>query len=272
MSCQRRALSRRTREGGLTVIEILIAAGLFALLSAALAMALKQSSSMWISNSSQLEAAERLRKVSVQLERDFPMARLQNSRTSVVPASFSSGGYDGDAVWFLSHINPNDGKAYLLSDGTPFWQCQILYYCVVPNQVESLAGGSLGEGKNSDGYEDRCPYKVLIRKVIDAGAAANPTEESTQETLLTNIDPYLSRPNGYDTSAMLSEPGVVSANIVASQLLFFRVRQEVSPPRHQFDIRAVSLAARQKVARTSFESLLESPYTLQSLVDVKARN
>ena len=266
MSGQRKQLA------GLSLAEVLIAAGLFAVFSAVLAVALKQSSSLWLSNSSQLDASARLRKVAVQLERDFPMARVADSGTSTVPASLSSGGYDGDAVWFLSHINPTDEKAHILSDGTPFWQCHVLYYCVVPRNVETLVGGTVPDGKDADNYEDRCSYKVLIRKVIDVGTATDPTDESTAETLMPNADAYLTRPDGYDTSSMTAEPGVMSVEIVATKLLLFRAKKDAAPSRFEFDIRALSVEAQQKVAKNPSGPLLESPYTLQSLISVSARN
>ena len=249
-----------------------MAAGLFALLSLALGFALKQSSQVWLSNSSHQDATQLLRKASTRLEAELSMASTAQLSTTTVPASLSSGGFDGDAVWFLSHINPYDGEAYLKSDGSPFWQCNVLYYTVIPQNVNDLNGGPVTGGVDPDGYESRCTHKVLIRKVIDLAGPSDPNDESTEETLLTDPTPYLTRPTAFDLPNMQSEVDVVKAEPITSGLLFFRARVRAAPKGVEFDIRALSRDEARRVARVTGGSMLDSQYTLQNRLFVSARN
>jgi hypothetical protein len=253
-------------------VELIVSLGLFTLLSVALALALKQSSMVWNSSSSHRDATQRLRQVATELERSIPMASVQNLDTTPVPASLPSGGYDGDAIWFLSHINPYDGKAYVKSDGTPFWQCNVLYYSVTPRDVDRIAGTQVPSGVNPDGYEDRCSYKVLLRKTIDLNGPSDLTDEDTSERLLVNPARFLTRPVKYDTSHMVGENDLISTELVATELLLFRASPQSSPDGVQFDIRAVSQEEAQRVARATSNSMLESPLTSQSLLFVTAHN
>lgn len=255
-----------------TLVEVLIAFGLFTLLSLLLAAALRQSSKVWRSAAGQKDTGQKLRKVATTLEREFCMSSPTQIAIGTVPPSLGSGGYDGDAIWFLSHVNPIDGKSYIKSDGTPFWQCNVLYYLTVPQNVEQLTDYPIRSGSDADNYEDRCPHKVLIRKVIDIGPDTDPTNEDTAETLISDPSEYLTRPVLLNTSFMSGETDLISTEIVATDLLYFRAALVDPPKGIQFDIRATSLEEANRASTSTSESLLESIYTAQSLLFVAARN
>lgn len=245
--------------------------GLFAVLSLLMALALKQSSALWVTSSSHQDANEVLRKVSARLERDIPMVDLEALDIAPVPSSIG-GGVDGDAVWFLSHINPTTGKPHLKADGTPFWQCNVLYYSVVPRSVDRLSSRPIRTG-STDGYEDRCPHKVLIRKVIDFGDPTDPGDENTEEELMTSgqIAAYLSRPDQLSVKDMAGEANLLDLELVGYPLLLFRASPVNAPEGIQFDIRVVALERAHRLDKGS-ESLLESPATTRSELFVSAHN
>jgi hypothetical protein len=253
--------NRRVR--ALSLAEIIVVMGLFALLSLILSLALRQSSDLWVSSSSHQEATQVLRKVSLSLERDVPMISQDELDMMPVPSSLG-GGVDGDAVWFLSHINPVDGQPYLKADGTPFWQCNVLYYSVIPKNVDQLASRPVHVGA-TDGYEDRCPYKVLIRKVIDFGPATNPSDEVTEEVLMTpdDIAPYLTRPDKLSTTSMRGEPKLLDMELVGYPLLLFRASPTSAPRGIQFDIRVVAVEKAERQAKGP-QSLMNSAATTRS--------
>ena len=245
--------------------------GLFAVLSLLMALALKQSSTLWVTSSSHQDANEVLRKISARLEKDVPMVSLEHLDIAPVPASLG-GGVDGDAVWFLSHINPTTGRPHLKADGTPFWQCNVLYYSVVPESVDQLSTRPIRSG-STDGYEDRCPYKVVIRKVIDQGTPTDPNDENSEEKLMSaaDISAYLSRPDRLSVAAMAGEANLLDLEIVGYPVLLFRGSPIAAPEGVQFDIRAVAIERAHRLDKGS-ESLLDSAATIRSELFVSAHN
>ena len=59
-----------------------------------------------------------------------------------VPSSLG-GAPDGKAIWFLSARDPATGKFARGPEGEPFWQRNLLYYLVVPQQHLALFGAQL---------------------------------------------------------------------------------------------------------------------------------
>lgn len=121
-----------------------------------------------------------------------------------------------------------------------------------------------------DGLEDRCPYKVLIRKVIDSDGPTGPSDEDDPESLINDITPFLTRPSGLSTAAMASEAGVERAEIVGLQLLKFRVQQQADA--FGFDVRAVRRQEAENSLALGSVSLSEHPLTVQSQFLVMPRN
>ena len=217
--------TRRLR--GITLIELVVGFSIFTLLLVVLAAALNRSREVWrranASNSSQTE----LRKAFWTLDRDLKESTFQTVRTSTGPISLS--GFDGDAVWFLSAQDPTTGEFLRTDDGHPRWQRNILYYSVVPDQHGQAFGFNCAGGADADGYEAFCPHKILVRKVINnPPGAAGPTIGSEDQELLTDVAPYLTRPQGYTISTS-GQPGLESATIAAKNLQSFRAALEPNP-------------------------------------------
>ncbi len=149
------------RRGGFSVLELLIAMALFTMLGLLGSMMLSQGALSWRRVSGEHSASLQLARAQRFLKLDLLQSSGSEMAQSVVPASLASSG-DGHALWFLSAIDPVTQQAARKPDGTPLWLQNILYYLVVPSTHSDCAGGA-GPG----GLDDRCPHKVLVRKVID---------------------------------------------------------------------------------------------------------
>ena len=206
------------------------------------------------------ECADELRRVS----RDLRLEMMQTSASQIGTGNSCSslGPPDGQALWFLSNVD-SSGKAQFLSDGSPFWLKNVLYYLVVPDDHQRLFGQLCAGGAGPGGYDDRCPHKVLVRKEIDFAGATNLADDTTVETLMTgaSLTPYLLRPAGYKVGTS-GQPGLLSAQIVGRNLLTFSLSSSLSNTL-TIDTRSVSIArARTKLAIGTV-SLFSSPFTYQ---------
>lgn len=251
----------------------MVSLGILVGLTVVLFIALAQTTRLWFQLSSEQSVQLELRKAVASLERDTSMLSSGQTATARVSSLHHSGSADGDAFWFLSPRPGGEGDPLVKSDGRPFWQCHVLYYTVVPYQLEELSTGAVGAGADADGYEDRCPHKVLIRKVIDVGTPTDPLDESSEETLLTDVTPYLTRPTAHRLGAMASEPGVQKVEIVAVDLLTFRVQSGAAYGGETvFDLRAVPIEDVSKQSGYGQANLSPNPQTLHTLFSVPAQN
>lgn len=169
------------------------------------------------------DGALQMKKASRQMQVD--LLGSFSAATAVFPSP-GPAGLSGDAVVMLSSRTEDaaDGPTCGTSEGAPYWQRNIIYYPARPT------GDSCAGGVNGDGYEDMCPHKVVIRKVVDSGAPTNPNLPVTnKEELLANIAPYLTQPAGLGVTGMLSEPGVTDVEIVATNLLTMRAEKDPDP-------------------------------------------
>lgn len=248
---------------GVTLLEMMIALSLFSVIGLLLAFAFKQAGQIYGSVSGSTDTRTVLAKAQAALARD--LERTSFSSVNVATGPTSLGPFDGDVVWFLSAIDPVTDMYLRKSDGTPFWQRNILYYSVVPNNHAGLFGFNCSGGADVAGYEVQCPHKILIRKVIDSGAVTIPTDESTEEEALlpAQVAGYLSRPNGYDTSGF-SEPGLEQVSLPAANLLSFRARLAPNPewPREVLlNLDAVAIKTAQRELRIGSVALDETRFT-----------
>ncbi len=246
--------------------------GLFVTLMAVGYLLLTRNIGLWRNISASEDASLGIKKAHRMVEHDLLQCNFNDMNTAIVPPSLASGG-DGTAVWCLSAAGPT-GATLMAPDGSAFWQRNILYYLVVPAGHTSCAGGS-GPGN----LDDRCPHKVLIRKVIDSGTPTSPASDpiADREALLTGgaITAYLTRPNGFDVSAMMGEPGVTQVEIVANNLLWFETKREPDPdiPKEiQVDIRAVRNEELQTLQSIGSAPLYDSPGVTTHLFSVFPRN
>lgn len=244
---------------GFTLIEVLVVAGIFLVLSVAVYFALTRSATIWRTLSSQDAAAARNRRAVVRLLADVEQSAFSQLGVAPGPSNVPGGGFDGDAFWCLSAIDPVSGEFARLPSGEPFWQKQILYYLVAPTDLNAQAGFAISGGADADGYEDRCPYKVLIRKVIDTGTPTTPASDPDDiEVLLSDPSPYLSRPTGVDVSAMSGEVGLVSVEVISDKMLSFRAIPQA--PEVLFELRSVAIEEARASVRLGAQPLTEGPF------------
>lgn len=246
----------KSRKRAFSLIEVVMAAALLAALMAFLGEALRQSQKVFRSTTGNNDASSELRKVVTNLRRELIQTRYDDSNcTSTL---------DGGVLWFLSNVDPSTGQPCYLSDGTPYWQRNIVYYLASPTAHTTLfvrsncvlVAGAFGE-------DDRCPHKVLIRKEVDTGAAtdANPANEANVETLIpaASISTYLGAPATYNLSSMVGGE-IKAAKPVGHNMLSFHVDRQNGAI--DCDLRAVSLLEAQRNLAVGGVSLYSTPYTI----------
>jgi len=238
---------------GFTLVELSISCLLLGFLLVVLATALYNSQNLWRQTSGSTDSKQQLRRAQVSLERDLQFASPNFGITTVGPQQ--GPGLTGDAFWFLSAEIGSTGELARKFNGSPLYQRNILYYLAMP-QGDPCPGGN-GPG----GYDDRCPHKVLVRKTIDFGPASIPTDENSEELLMSaaQVAPYLTRPAGLSVANMNSEAGVTLVSQTARQMLWFRVTTNPGPL--QFEMRAVNLLRANKELGVGSISLYSSPLT-----------
>ncbi|MBI3927615.1 MAG: hypothetical protein HY319_18895 [Armatimonadetes bacterium] len=267
--------SPRGPDGGTSLLELLVALFVGSLLLLVMAVLFVRTQGLYRSISGSDSALRQLRKARTALEKDLILSRPGDVRRAQVPDSLGGGGQDGEALWFLSPVDPATGEMMRKQDGRAFWQRNILYYLVVPADHDSTFGMICTGGRGPNNCDDRCPHKVLIRKVIDSGPPTVPTDEATEETLITDITAYLTRPSGYSLAAM-AEPGLTEATIVAAQLLTFESLSAPAPnniaPEVFVDLRAVSIEGARRELRVGSDSLYTGRFTQTAPFSVFLRN
>jgi len=260
-------------------MELMIAMFVFFLLMVITAVLFTNSQAVYRRLNSADTALGEMRKARAALEHDLALAAPAQLNRAAVPASLGGGGKDGEALWFLSPVDPATGQTLRKEDGTPFWQRNILYYLIVPGNHDAVFGTSCAGGVGPNGYDDVCPHKVLIRKVIDSGVPTVASDETTEETLLSTAailgEPYVSQPDGFSVAGM-AEPGLEETRIVATYLLTFFSTS--APPPNNFatelsiDLRALSIDEARREIPVGTTALFDSRFTRQGPVSVFLRN
>lgn len=250
----------RLKVRGTTVLELMIGLSLFSIILVTTTLILNQTIGVWRSSDSKEGAALRLRQSAVALERDVTLASSANMDQTTVAPSLSGGGFDGDAFWFLSAVDPATNLLVRNEDGAPVWQRNILYYLVVPSNHTSCKG-VLGP----NGYDEGCSHKMLLRQVID-------NSNGGVQELLADVTAYLGRPNGVDTTGV-GGPGTEQVSVVSTNLLWFRVLPAPTglEGARLFDLRAVALDIAQRNS-TGNDAYAVGPNTLSSLLTVRGQN
>ncbi|MBI3925133.1 MAG: hypothetical protein HY319_06300 [Armatimonadetes bacterium] len=254
---------------GVTLLELVFSLGLFTLLLVILTLLFTQTLGVWRKIDSADTADREIRKAVAALRSDLQLASPSRLNRTQVPPSLGAGN-DGEALWFLSPIATSGQMAHKQDSAEPLWQRNILYYLVVPQNHNPTFGMNCSGIAGPTGYEAACSHKVLIRKVIDSGVATVPTDESTEETLIADITPYLTHPNGYDLSGM-NEPGVEHQEIVASRLLTFE-SQNAGPSEVSVELRAVALQDAQRETRLGSVSMYTGRFTAVAPFSVFLKN
>lgn len=244
----------KLRRRGFTLVELSISCALLSILLVVLATALHDSQNLWRQTTGSSDSRLQLRRAQASLERDMQFASSSFGIRTVGPQQ--GPGFSGDAFWFLSAEIGTSGQLMRKFNGSPIYLSNVLYYAAIP-QGDPCPGG-LGP----NGYDDRCPHKVLIRKTIDFATAS--VNESTEERLMTaaEIAPFLTRPTGMSVAGMTGVTAggnVKLASMTARELLWFHVSSNPAPL--QFEVRAVNLPRSRKEVATGTTSLYNSPLT-----------
>ena len=212
---------------GFTLPEIMIAMLLTVVLFGFGYALLNMSSSVFHQVSGHDDGELQMKKISRRLQKDLVASNIDSVRLAPVT---DTAGVASDAVSMLTMKRDDNanGEVCTTEAGEPFWQRNIIYYLVRPQ------GDACAPQADADGYEDACPHKVAIRKVVDSGVATEPQPAgdpvNDSEEALDNLAPYLTRPPAdYDVSTMLGEPGVTAAEVVAINLLSMRITQDPEP-------------------------------------------
>ncbi len=244
---------------GVTLIEMAVVMAVFSVALLVVAALFGEVTDLYREIDSTDAARREMRKARRALEQDLVLASPTQLNRAIVPASLASGG-DGEAIWFLSAVDPATGDLVRKTNGSPFWQRNVLYYLVV---LSNLGTGCVG-GSGPTGLDDRCPHKVLIRKVLDIGAPTLITDETSEEILAPDVSSYLTRPDRFDVSSMVGGE-VESATIVATGLLTFS-SLPAPPPENLanqvlLDLRAVSVEDASREVAVGSASLYNSRFT-----------
>ncbi len=262
---------------GFSIPEVLTALTLFALMILIMTAAFKGSTQVWRRSSGVSVVQTQLGKAAAALARELENADFEEVRVSDGPNTLGAAP-DGSAIWFLSSVEPGSGTPLRKDDGSPFWQRNVLIYAVVPSAHTQTFGTLCQGGFGPDGFDDHCPHKILVRKVIDRAPATDPSDETTEETLLTpsEVAGYLTRPQGFDLNPMLAEPGVEQATVLANSLLYARFVLEPQPASYpeeiEIDLRSVMIAQAQREVAVGQVSLSSHPLTVQRLFSVFPQN
>ncbi len=252
--------SRQRR--GYTIAELAVSLTIFGAILVMTAFILSQTKSAWVVNDSEEAAAVRLRTALAPLQRDFELASKENVAVTTSPASLGGGGKDSDAIWFLSPIDPATEQMVRNPAGEPVWQRNILYYLSVPLNHTSCPG-TLGP----DGYDEGCPHKVLVRKVISNGGPDG-------QVLLDDVSAYLDRPSSDSVAPQGGGVRLESSAILTTDLLWLRAKPLAvgGQGAYSIDARAVALDSAQRIARAGVQRYAAGPQTVYSQLSLRPRN
>lgn len=211
---------------GFSVIEFLLACSLLVLFMVVGYTMLRMAEKVYQQVSGNEDSTMQLKRAVRMLLKDLTSAMADTEglagppalNVANVPASLPGGAFDGVAVCMLSPYKDGSGDLVMNTDG-PEWQRNVLYYTVVP------VGDTCTGGADANGYDDRCPHKVLIRKVINQGATPQ------APVAVGSIPGYLTRPNSpKDLSNFAGEAGITEYQIAAFGLVSLRVQTFATDP------------------------------------------
>jgi type II secretory pathway pseudopilin PulG len=225
---------------GVTLLETVLSLGLFSLLSIVLFATFKLGNDLWRSSDSRSEGLGRLQTATQRFEKDLNNSSAGQIRSKRVPSPGN-----GDVIWALSPLDPTESdpqKEQYRRDpnGKPEWQRNIVFYLIRPSNHDSVVGKPCAVDSNTEG-DAVCPHKVLVRKVINGSDSPEELLSSSQ------IDQYLTAPNGFDVSSFSGEPGLEEARVIGSNILWFKAVDHVQGDSLlKIDLKAVSLKEAQR--------------------------
>ena len=250
------------RKRGFSLVELMAALAIGGLILVMTGVALNDVAKIFRNTSGRDEALRDLLRARRSLEPDLRQASLNQLAITTSPAT-RGGGADGDAIDTLSAVNATTGQQASVTDGSgnPYFFQNVIYYVTTPTNHDALFSSNC-VGGNVGGYDYNCPHKILVRLVTDENPAYDPSDNTTQDTLMPGLAALLVKPTGF--------PKSVNFYTVAINLLTFRVRRVNSEL--IVDLMSVSIPdARRKVALGS-TNMLNSPFTVAHQFSVYPRN
>jgi prepilin-type N-terminal cleavage/methylation domain-containing protein len=267
---------KRSTPLGFTLPELSLSMSLLALMTLAGFFMLQIAQKSFWKVTGNEDAALQLRKATRQIQRDLQVSNFSQTNVFKVPGSLpgSSAGFDSIALACLSCSTDGVGDVVTKAGGEPYWQRNVLYYLIVP-QGDTCQGGI----DPTTQCDDRCPHKVLVKKIIDLAPTTSPTgiPSADIETMMTGLQApmFLSRPNRTDVSAMASEAGVSQVSVVANQLLTMIVERQPDPNiplEVRIQLQAYNQAAGQKLVAVGTAPLSKNENTISQQLSLFPRN
>lgn len=247
----------------MTLLELMVALGIFALLGMVLFTFTAKSLAIWRTVSARDQVERNLWAVEQPLRIDLQ----QTDPTQVYSQTITSPAGSGDVLWFPIDLYTQDILAASSdSNGGPAWAQNIVYYLVRPTNVAQLSHGVTFADDPSPTGDAYCPYKFMIREVVQLPFRSNREPVIAPSAIST----YTKAPNGYDTSSFSSEPGFVSARILSTHMLYFHVTRTGAI--FKIDLAAVRLAEARKAISMGHSSLLDSPFTVRHMLEILPSN
>ena len=256
-----------------TLPEILIAMTVSSVLFLVGYLLLSLSSQSFVQISSQNDASLQTNRAMRHLQQDLIAAYYPEILVEQVPGP---GGFQSDAICMLSPAADDNarGSVSLTESGTPFWQRNVIYYLISPQ------GDTCSPSADDEGYDDVCHHKVLVRKVIDSGPPTLPLPDGNatadKEQILSSLAPYLTQPGAdFDTQAMLGEPGVTAAEVLAVDLLSMRIELSpvpAAPGEVLVHLQAFQEDAGRKLVDLGTSHLRDHPKTVNQILSIFPRN
>jgi prepilin-type N-terminal cleavage/methylation domain-containing protein len=254
---------------GFSLVEIMIGMTLLSLLTVFSVGFMTQGQRLWRRVEASSSAGQSLTKANASLSQDL----INVGRQGVATTANGTGPMKlGDALWFLSAYDPTSQTFVRNSGGRSFWQKTILYYLTVPLDHDQRYGVAC------QSWDQVCPHKILLRKVIDTGAPTTPTSPEANEETLPNasvISGYLTRPATLDLDILRAESGIVSVDYVAGHLLDMSVAlttESTSITEVQCILRAALIDDAKTHMRIGQEAFSKGTFTLSRSIDVVPRN
>lgn len=261
---------------GFTLPELSLSMSLLAIMTLAGFFMLQMAQKSFWKVTGNEDAALQLRKATSQIQRDLQVSNFSQTAVFKVPGSLpgSSAGSDSVALACLSCSTDGTGNVVTKPGGEPYWQRNILYYLIVP-QGDPCQGG-LDPTTQCD---DRCPHKVLVKKIVDIAPTTLPTGNPSAdiESIMSSVQApaFLTRPNRTDVSAMTSETGLTQVTVVANQLLTMFVERQPDPNiplEVRITLQAYNQATGQKQVAVGTVALSKSEHTISQQLSLFPRN
>lgn len=221
-------MKRQPCRKGFTLIEIIVASSLAVVILGFGYLLISTASKAYHQVSGHDDGELQMKKLSRAMQKDLTESAFGGIMVAPV---LDSSVRVGDAISCLSFQSGSnaDGAPCTNLTGSPFWQRNVLYYLVRPQ------GDSCTVQAGVDGYEDNCPHKVAIRKIIDSGVSTKPLSQggvpaADSEQPLTDLKPYLTKPTAQlSVQHMLGETKVTSVSVAAVNLLSLKIRLATDP-------------------------------------------